>query len=267
MRAWRIVQSTVFNKIYEPSRILPNKNRLGKKDEKLHYWFEPKTIVNEKNAHYYAGSYLEAMQFVLYLIALSALVPIVFAGKQAAASGLSSQALILWLGATIGFIYFCWRVIRIRSRRILLEEGLLSIHSSGILWEAVVLSYNLALKKSIKENINFHPLTKYTSNLSEIVYDTVYRTTLSINSELVLYDLTDSTTLAKASKKLKHSNSYTKKDNEPSRNVFSLILSALDSLGELLGDESGKYPAVDKNLVEMKFTNYVYAFLKNINKK
>lgn len=178
MRAWRIVQSTVFHEIYKPNRIFPNKNQLNKKDKKpltkeKQYWFEPKTIVNKKGAHYYAGSYLESMQFVLFLIAFIALIPIIFAGKQATINDQVSQALILWFGAFIGFIYFCWRVIRIVSRRKLLEEGLLSIHSCGILWEAVILSYNLAVKDSISniKSDSDHPLTVYTKYLSEVAND------------------------------------------------------------------------------------------------
>lgn len=178
MRAWRIVQSTVFHKIYKPSRIFPNKNRLNKEnnktsDKEKQYWFEPKTIVNKNDAYYYAGSYLESMQFVLYLIAFIALIPIILAGKQTAINEQFSQTIILWSGAFIGFIYFCWRVIRIFSRRKLLEDGLLSIHSCGILWEAVVLSYNLAIRESISKikSDSDHPLTYYTKSLSEVAND------------------------------------------------------------------------------------------------
>ncbi len=99
-----------------------------------------------------------------------------------------------------------------------------------------------------------------------VVYDRVYKTTLSINSELVLFDLVDNLVLAKSIKNLEDSNTYKKKHMEPGSNALSQVVYAIDVLNEIT-DDSAKYPTVDAGSVEMKYKNYVYSFLKNINNK
>jgi hypothetical protein len=188
MRAWRIVQSTVFCNVYSVGRILPNRRILNCGDgtcskyktcnnKKDVFWFEPASIAETSHANYYAGSYLESVQTILFFMAYGAVLPLIFTFCRLYGIGefyYCGFYVVISLGT---LLIISWRIIRIRARRKILEGGLLSIHSCGILWEAVILAHKIALKETIDENqkksndkINhaYHLYESYTKNLSSI---------------------------------------------------------------------------------------------------
>ena len=81
LRAWRIVQVTVFEHLYY-TRILnkyvevPNYLKIGHRNEK-YKWFNPRQQV-VKGTEYYAGSYLEAMLNVLHILAILGVAPLLW---------------------------------------------------------------------------------------------------------------------------------------------------------------------------------------------
>ena len=177
MRAWRIVQATVFNEIYRTNWFLPNKIKIGKKSTSNNnsldcLWFEPKCIVQKENAYYYPGSYLRNMHLMLFFIAFNALIPPIVAIFQEYHHDIVS-AVILFIITILSFFYFLWRIMRLSTRRRILEQELLSIHSSAILWEAVVLAYNIAISKSKNDAMtnDKHPLGTFTIHLAQISTD------------------------------------------------------------------------------------------------
>ena len=172
MRAWRIVQATVFQHIYKIHPILPN--YLSIKCDNEYRWFDAKKIAEDKEVFYYPGSYLRNMHLLLFFISFVALIPPIHASiilLHHLSNFYDYLKLYIIIGCTsLGTLYYFWRVWRLTIRRKILEHGLLSIQSSAILWEAVVVAYNLALLKSLESSFNKkqHPLRDFASNLAEI---------------------------------------------------------------------------------------------------
>ena len=182
MRAWRIVQATTFGKVYSVGRIHPNKKILSCKKciknddckERNVFWFEPMSIAKLENAQYYAGSYLEAVQNILFFMAFISLIPFIisilnFYSSKEIAFSISFAAILL-----ANILIITWRISRIKARRKILEGGLLSIHSAGILWEAVIIAHKIALSATIENNKHkpkAHLYESYTSRLSKIAVE------------------------------------------------------------------------------------------------
>lgn len=181
MRAWRIVQATVFHNVYRISPLLPNKVKIQCNKDGSPMWFEPKKISSKEKAYYYPGSYLRNMQLILFFISLFALFPPLYMSILMYLKNDFIRLKIIIIPTIIVMLYYCWRIWRLNARRKILEEGLLSIHSSAILWEAVVIAYNLAIAQSHlqteklnKENggsCKTHPLQYFASYLAKIASD------------------------------------------------------------------------------------------------
>jgi hypothetical protein len=183
MRAWRIVQATAFGKVYSVGLIHPNKrilccNKCNKNktecEGKDTFWFEPMSIVRSKQAQYYAGSYLEAVQKILFFMAFISLIPIVISTLQFYISNEIIFSILFTSILLFTIVIIIWRISRIRARRKILEGGLLSIHSCGILWEAVIIAHKIALSITIKNNEGkpkAHLYESYTSTLSELAVE------------------------------------------------------------------------------------------------
>ena len=188
MRAWRIVQATVFTKVYTVDRLRPNTRKIEcSNDCKIdnnpycseeEYWFEPTSIIRKlgkPSAIYYAGGYLEAVQIILFCMAFTSVLPLLISTVQYFREGnfIAFFAFMLLLIITIATIL--WRILRLNARRKILESGLLSIHSCGILWEAVMIAHKKAIEETIVDNSALnsqnHLYVSYTRKLSQIALE------------------------------------------------------------------------------------------------
>ena len=107
-----------------------------------------------------------------------------------------------------------------------------------------------------------------TSNGKEkVVWETVYETSVSIDSEAVLFDLMDDKELARAVKTFSHTSSYTDEYQEPSSNFILQVFDTIDALSTILSGPRDKYPPVDLYSIDRELEDYVYYFLAKINKK
>ena len=155
MKAWRVVQATVFRELYGD-----NENTLRKKHRKSVAtaqcgWFEPRRLTDEGGAAYHSGSYLKTMfQFLNYITAIAFVPLFIFALQLAYDPKITILADVPTAIRALGFLLFAvvlgWTVRRVRrtsERRELLEVGLLSIHSCAIMWQAVVVAHYRALAR------------------------------------------------------------------------------------------------------------------------
>ena len=156
-------------------------NKCGGKEKfggKKVFWFEPMSIAKLENAKYYAGSYLEAVQTILFFMAFISLIPLVVSAYNFYSSGKIILAIIFLVVFAITITIIMWRISRIRARRKILEGGLLSIHSCGILWEAVIIAHKMSIMETIEDNkmklskTNLvHLYDSYTSRLSRLAVE------------------------------------------------------------------------------------------------
>ncbi len=204
VRAWRVVQTNVFKTIYKTpdsiwlervpvlrwiNKIWPGwyhltpdardlingfkqKAQRGKNPVKGYPWFMPgllATVVNGKNTRksYHAGMYLENMISILLIMQYLLLTPIgILIFWKINKSGFFAAIPLLIL-FTLLFIIILLRQIRIHRRRDILENELLSIHSCGIIWHAVIIAHHLALKKMNGHEHYTEELTGLANNLSK----------------------------------------------------------------------------------------------------
>ncbi len=170
MRAWRVVQATVFAQLYEIHKYSPNRVKKEHLDHKER-WFELATLLPD-GSEYYAGSYLGTIHRFLHTVAILCLLPFLMMVVQygfrwrSESRGPGDLALFyLAISWFVGFtIYTVIRIRRNRARRIILEKGLLSIHSSAIMWQAVVLAHFRARQKA---GGTAGPYENYTKALGE----------------------------------------------------------------------------------------------------
>jgi len=107
------------------------------------------------------------------------------------------------------------------------------------------------------------PRTTTSNGKEDIVWDTVYETSISIDTETVLFDLIDNVALARAVKTFKHTDSNIDKYEEPSNNF---LLWFLDTFSNFISTPSDKFPSVNFYSLNREIEDYVYYFLENINK-
>lgn len=173
MRAWRVVQATVFEHLYYTHEFLPNFLRW--KHRTIEYqWFDPERSV-VRHSSYHAGSYLSAMNTILYSLALLATIPLYFMTYQ-----LHTSNLIPWewggLMPALATLFVLFRYLKDTARRRILETGLLSIHSSALMWQAVVLAHYRALEDAHSDSHAGHKyyttyLSKHAKDLAEHIFD------------------------------------------------------------------------------------------------
>lgn len=168
IRAWRIAQHTLFRRVFRrPSAFLPHRYAKGFKPSRANpKWFKQESLFGPKGvAGWYGDSQLRTMQWLLLLAAaIAAIIMCItpFALDTEVPSGLSplterilkdpiSRHYAISLAAAFaGFSIAAVVVsyINERSRRILLRDELLSIHSCAIVWQAVVLAHWNAVHRS-----------------------------------------------------------------------------------------------------------------------
>ena len=187
MRAWRIVQATVFARVYTVGPFRPNQRKWKCRKEcpsynvtnpycrSEVYWFEPESLISnskEQDPQYYPGGYLKAVQTILFSMALVSLFPIFLSIYRYFNQDNWLNFYFYILIAIITIIFVIWRMCRLSARRKILESGILSIHSCGILWEAVILAHRKAITvSSPQKNKQKHLYTSYTETLSKIALD------------------------------------------------------------------------------------------------
>jgi len=170
MRAWRIVQPTMFQFLYITGNIVEKEDGskvkqaiywLGgqfwrrKPDQlreclrisnsevlnliKKQVWFEPRSFLPQ-TAAYYAGGYLQTMLNVIYVVTAVCFLPVFYATYQVSQNDNGVFATCI-VAAVAFFTLFTFNRYRLTFyRRRLLEEGLLSIHSCAIMWQVTVIS-------------------------------------------------------------------------------------------------------------------------------
>jgi len=145
LRAWRIVQATVFRHLYIYGT--GKANILTPEARKIKYpWFDL-LLLKKHSVAYHAGSYLRTVFSMLNTIIGCGLLSIFV---------MAVQLFIIhgvWAGCIGGILFFLIlfiafnRTKQLRARRKLLESGILSIHSSAILWQLVILAHHRSLQK------------------------------------------------------------------------------------------------------------------------
>lgn len=146
MRAWRVVQATMYRKLYCYRPWLPQKPRRKWIKQKGHKWYEPSKLVGD--AVYYSGGYLRTLLKVLYAVIAFAYLCLIVAAVAAWNSNPSLNRWIVW-GVVIIIMFGCWILMvmrQIRARIASLEGGILSIHSCAIMWHAVSVAHVKALQ-------------------------------------------------------------------------------------------------------------------------
>lgn len=185
MRAWRIVQASVFEVLYETKRVgwrkILDKARifrtintptprhdLAVNDGSAWWSVESLTadtfLSDEKggNVHvsYHGGSYLSTILNVLYVFVAAAFFPPIIALFTFLSAAFRANQLkgyiefVAFFVLTAGFaVYSVHNCLFINRRRKLLETGLLSIHSCSIMWEAVAVAHQRAVRGHIGKHM------------------------------------------------------------------------------------------------------------------
>lgn len=176
MRAWRIVQPTMFAAIYEVKK--PKLMRffaatpklkaefVGKKD----LWFKVESLIDSETT-FHMGSYLRTIFSTLYIIIYLALASLFYMNVQVYKDhGLEHWLTIvsMILTATITFMTI-QRLRQFTARRLLLEDGMHSIHSCGIAWHFVIVAHFRALRDLGAQETEFivDELKGYSASLSK----------------------------------------------------------------------------------------------------
>jgi hypothetical protein len=146
---------------------------------------------------------------------------------------------------------------------IVLNENKNIANADSILKKHLGVRYVLYIWKNlpeIKRHTSSESRTIRSHGKEKVVWDTVYETSISIDSKTVLFDLVGNEVLAKAEKTFRHSYSVTQKQEKPISILITLLLNPLSAFSE-------SYPPVDFNGIDRQFENYVYYFLEKINEK
>jgi hypothetical protein len=101
---------------------------------------------------------------LLYIFLAASWVPLLTLAHQVAEPSHALHEWMLWIRAFVG-LFCAWclqQALFVDRRRVILERELLSIHSSAIMWEAVVVAHQRAVKR-----ISHHHFDGYTKALAE----------------------------------------------------------------------------------------------------
>lgn len=175
LRAWRIVQPSVFSSLYKTGKW--RKLKLKSKEDFLYPWFDASMLKGEKftGVKYHAGNYLRTMCSMLIIISVCGLISVGIMVIQLVSKdwekyllfyeaalnyrdggadlfGLGSALVPIMLSVSAAAFFICLSVLtkmkisQISSRRKLLENGILSIHSCSIVWQIVATAHGRALE-------------------------------------------------------------------------------------------------------------------------
>ena len=175
MRAWRIVQVTVFRALYETRRFFPKRLKKEVRSQPEAYkWFAIEKLV-EPEAEYHPGTYLETINRIMFSLALLSCFPLFFMSYQFAEVQkvhLCDTPLIMWyVLPVLSVLVILYFFMRERARRKILESELLSIHSCAIVWQAVIVAHYRALGNSQWFMNYTQNLVQEANSLVEHIYD------------------------------------------------------------------------------------------------
>ena len=169
LRAWRIVQASIFQSLYYTSGFF-KKYKLVKLIPHENIWFEPKSLLS-KEVKYYAGGYLRTILTLHKWLSILGLVPFAFPLLyhlyEKGEFNIANITILDWGLVVIAFLLLVYILLWFKMRfRILgiLEGGILSIFSCGIMWQVVGICHYEASMKSIN-------IFEYTTNLSKLCED------------------------------------------------------------------------------------------------
>ena len=250
LRAWRIVQATIFEKLYATGGPnTPNDLQLNKltnnEPQHAYKWFEPSLLI-DKETSYYAGSYLAKMLHLLHLMAIFGLVCLIatcimllYESGKPDESGSIAWSAITW--AVICFILTLAMISTVHSnikrtdsRRRLLEEGILSIHSCAIMWQAVVVAHYRAIEltkresKNTYENYTFY-LSIQAKDLGNHIFD-IHHWINHQNPEDIKKILKNSREKGKSKENIENKNKY----QTPLKIIMEIIKTSIQPLKQIL---------------------------------
>jgi hypothetical protein len=202
MRAWRIVQATVFNYLFKSHDLrkstgnvnLPRRmvrwiwsfvtilrieqlpRSLRNSEGKLvlvpeERWFETRSHMLDGMA-YYPGGYLHTILNVVYLVAALCIVFAASVGAQLFHDGQQAEGLFAY-SAVLVIMGICFKTLfHSYRRRTVLEEGFLSINSCAVLWQIIACAHFVTLHRLRVAHGGVLPYYKdYSRTLGEIARD------------------------------------------------------------------------------------------------
>ncbi|HWC61486.1 MAG TPA: hypothetical protein VHC44_17470, partial [Verrucomicrobiae bacterium] len=182
MCAWRFVQPSIFEKIYQSSdkgfddSLRPYIRKDEQCQPELYYWYETNALMPEGGS-YHQGRYLHNIHRFLNtvggfsLITMASFLAYKFLRFCVAAPsgydfyfGLSKFAFVAVMFGGISY-YYCSQVRRQTGIREILEGGILSIQSCAVVWRIVVTCHILGSLYPLSKNKGYYHYTTYTSAL------------------------------------------------------------------------------------------------------
>lgn len=166
MRAWRVVQPTVFRSLFGSfCHVFDVRRSIRSKHTKA--WYEPETLFapptdTDTRPVYRPGTYLRMCLIITMILCAFCLVPVFYATSKA------GDVRMFWVGTATAFGatgLIIWRCFSLWKRVRTLERGFGSIHSCAILWQAVVVAHYRARHNALLES-NGTSLRGYTKHLS-----------------------------------------------------------------------------------------------------
>lgn len=189
MCAWRFVQPTLYEKVYEVPKhryfkiFFRDRLKPDQRSPNLYYWYDTYELI-APGAIYHQGRYLRNIHLFLHsLSAFSIAVMWCFLGYQIASfafHAITGQVAVNWVFVTfkaiqfagialvasiITFVLITQMLRQIRYRKIL-EGEFLSIQSCAVVWRIVVTCHLLGSAWALKQHKGYRYYTTYTSALA-----------------------------------------------------------------------------------------------------
>jgi hypothetical protein len=191
MRAWRVVQASLYEAIYKPGAyITSDRRRRAFRVQSKAFWFCQSSLSRESGAKFHAGSYLQRMHTMLLLVAAASVVmqfvaavavpfkPIQLHRLTGLAAHLSPYGPvgtgelltnllfgICCVSAVFSTVLWFARYRAEKAKRRIMEDELLSIHACSIVWQAVVVAHFSTLDRAAKCKLSSRSLVELSRKL------------------------------------------------------------------------------------------------------
>lgn len=175
MRAWRIVQGSLYRAVCEPPNFfVPSRYKFRfRPSAKNPMWFNQESLFGKgSNASWNQDSYLSTMQTLLLLAAAIAALILLVTPKAILTSAEwneQTRSLLAFAAAIAGIAGLIGVILSFRNewaRRILLADGIQSIHSYAISWQAVIVSHYSAIDRAQAAKLTSWQLADLSRQLS-----------------------------------------------------------------------------------------------------
>jgi hypothetical protein len=202
MCAWRIVQPVLFERIYYVSRgiqrmLIPLPVRERSFKEK-YLWWNTKCLINRtedgtilqgpNQLPYHPGRFLRNTQVLLhtlciavYIVWIISYVTVFKTARDVALEYFGYTSLnatifvfmywVLWLYISV---YLFLTMLRHHSRRLILENGLLSIQSCAVVWRLVTLAHLKAVEDGLKNELDYRGYSRRLAYNACIIRDNLF---------------------------------------------------------------------------------------------